>query len=533
MATMTRRRTLAWIRAATAAAGIAGCLGCEAGCSKADPNPQPPPTANAEPAAAEAGAEEVALAVSGQQEETPLLPVLNEDALTARVVAQRATLGSRAVLFEDRQGKPVPWISTGEGLEDDSFDDDLLDSLPGSSGLGVSAVTGPVVNGNALGLFTPLEPEATSAEHPLAHFYDALRQLEAGKDPDGKVRILAYGASHTDADIYPHYLRTYLQQRFGDGGHGFVQIARPWNWYGHVDVAVAGLKHWLTVHAQRRQGIEDGMYGLLGSALIGKSKRAFGQVMLRNDAVASRYELYFLEHPKGGSFKLLVDGKAQATIKTRSKTTQAGYHAFSLPEGQHAIEIRLVGNGAVRMFGMTAEREQAGIVVVSLVIGGSRAANMLAWDEPVWASNVAHRTPDLVMLAYGTNEATDAHADISIYEEDLRAVMQKLGRVAPGASCLIIGGGDFPRRLEDGSWTVRRRVGQIRAAQREVSREFGCAFWDLHGFMGGDMSMTRWASSRPAMAKSDHIHFTKRGYVRVGMGLVDAIMVPFDGTAMP
>ena len=533
MASMTRRRTLARIRAATAAAGIAGCFGCNTGCTKTEPGSEPPPSANAEPNAGGQAEGEVALAPLGAQEETPLLPVLNQEALTARVVAQRATLGSRAVLFEDRQGKPVPWISTGEGLEDDSFDDDLLDSLPGSSGLGVSAVTGPVVNGNALGLFTPLEPEAAADEHPMARFYAALRKLEAGEDPDGKVRILAYGASHTDADIYPHYLRSYLQERFGDGGHGFVQIARPWNWYGHVDVAVDGLKHWLTVHAQRRQGIEDGMYGLLGSALIGKNKRAFGQVTLRNEAIASRFELYFLEQPRGGSFKLLADGEVLTTIKTRSKTTQAGYHAFSLPEGPHTIEVRLVGNGAVRMFGMTAERDTPGVVVDTLGIGGTRAANMLAWDEAVWGSNVAHRTPDLVMLAYGTNEATDSHADISTYEQDLRQVMEKLGRVAPGASCLIIGGGDFPRQLEDGTWTVRRRVGQIRSAQRRISKEYGCAFWDLHGFMGGDLSMTRWASSRPAMAKGDHIHFTKRGYVRMGMGLVDAIMVPFDGTVTP
>ncbi len=506
-------------------------LGCGMGCSKSEPAAEPPPSAGAAERPVTADEREVTLAPNAELE-APLLPVLNAAALSARVQAQRAVLGDRAVLFEDQRGRPVPWISgAGEGSED-SLDDDLLDSLPGSSGLGVEAVTGPAVNGNALGLFTPLEPDAEAGETPLAGFYAALRKLEAGEDPDGKVRILAYGASHTDADIYPHYLRSYLQQRFGDAGHGFVHIARPWNWYGHVDMQVDGVKRWLTTHAQRRKGNEDGMFGLMGASLTATSKKAFGRVAPRHGAVGSQFEIYYLEQPRGGSFRVTADGKVLTVVHTRARASRAGYYAFTLPEGEHAIEVKPMGNGPVRMFGMTSERDKPGVVVDTLGIGGTRAANMLAWDEAVWADNVSHRQPDLVMLAYGTNEATDSHADIAIYDADLRAVMDKIGRVAPKANCLIIGGGDFPRRLEDGSWGVRPRVGQIRRAQREIARDYGCAFWDLHAFMGGDLSMTRWANARPAMAKDDHIHFTKRGYARMGMGLVDAIMVQFDGTTL-
>lgn len=523
---MGRPRDNAWTHALTTAAVI-GILGCGSGCTKPEPGSEPPhvPTRAGDPDDAE---REIALAPIDEA----VLPVLSEAALEARVQAQRAVLGSRAVLFEDHSGRAVPWISTGDPSQDDSLDDDLLDSLPGSSGLSVTTISGPSVNGNALGLFTPLEPDIEGREGPLESFYAALRALAAGEDPDGKVRVLAYGASHTDADIYPHYLRTYLQERFGDGGHGFVHIAPPWNWYHHVDMRVEGVKYWLTTHAQRRKGHEDGMFGLMGTSLTASTKKAFGRVTHQNGSIASRYELYFLRQPRGGSFRLLADGKPIATVKTRAKVAAAGYHAFTLPEGAHTIEVQLVGNGAVRMFGMTAERDQPGVVVDTLGIGGTRAANMLAWDETVWADNVSHRRPDLVMLAYGTNEATDTHADIAIYERDLRAVMEKLRRVAPAAACLIVGGGDFPRLVDGATWGVRPRVAQIRRAQRLVASEYGCAFWNLHGFMGGDLSMTKWAAAHPPMARPDHIHFSKRGYVRVGMGLVDAIMAPFDGVSV-
>src|SRR5690606_6298012 len=97
------------------------------------------------------------------------------------------------------------------------------------------------INGNALGLFEPIEGPEGDAH--LGHFHQALRDLRAGRDPDGKVRVLLYGGSHTDADIYPHYVRAYLQERFGDGGHGFVHVAKPWAWYGHVELEVEGFKY--------------------------------------------------------------------------------------------------------------------------------------------------------------------------------------------------------------------------------------------------------------------------------------------------
>lgn len=489
--------------------------------------PEPAPPSEDEPPVAEAPPDE----------DLPLLPVLNEEALTARVAAQRRLLGTN--LFEDVRGRPVPWITPQDELPDDepddeseSIDDALLDSLPGSSGLGgaggTATTAGQRINGNALGLFVPIEGSRESGP-PLERFYAALEALRRGEDPDGKVRVLVYGGSHTDADIYPQYIRTYLQQRFGDGGHGFVHVAKPWRWYRHADYWVEGTKYWKTEHAQRRKGRMDGLYGYMGTSLSAKSKRAFGKVHPRGDAVGSVYEVFFLRQPKGGSFEVLADDQRQATVKTRADELGPGYYRFVLPEGPHHIEFKLSGNGEVRMFGMTIEREQPGVVVDTLGIGGTRAANMLQWNEEIWADNMAHRQPDLVTFFYGTNEATDEDQPIEAYENDLRTVLDRLATVAPNASCLLMGPGDFPRKQEDGTWTNRQRIDDIIEVQRRVAADHGCGFWDTKAFMGGELSMPMWAAAQPPMAKQDHIHFTKRGYVRIGMAVVDAMMVDFDG----
>jgi hypothetical protein len=56
----------------------------------------------------------------------------------------------------------------------------------------------------------------------------------------------------------------------------------------------------------------------------------------------------------------------------------------------------------------------------------------------------------------------------------------------------------------------------------------GCGFWDMLAFMGGPMSMPNWMAARPPMARGDGVHLTRRGYVRVGMALTDALMADFD-----
>ncbi|NJK33016.1 MAG: hypothetical protein HC927_11720 [Deltaproteobacteria bacterium] len=71
-------------------------------------------------------------------------------------------------------------------------------------------------------------------------------------------------------------------------------------------------------------------------------------------------------------------------------------------------------------------------------------------------------------------------------------------------------------------------MSEINESQRDIAYELGCGYWDMIAFMGGVNSMHAWATSRPAMASRDHIHLTKRGYVRMGMALTDALMAAYD-----
>lgn len=462
-----------------------------------------------------------------------LLPVLTDDALAARVQAQRRFLGERA-LFEDHDGQPLPAIA-GDDDPETRVEDDILDALPGSAGIGDIAIDNSKrANGNALGLYVPIEHPAGGVSS-LAHFHEALAALDAGKRR--RVRISVYGASHTQADVYQGYMRTYLQSRFGDAGHGYVSMVKTNKWYRQSDFGVDSSKGWRVDHAQKREGRKDGYYGLMGANASSSSKRDHARVYPRDHgsetSKASHFEIQYLTQPEGGTFYVYADRKKIATVDTSAETFGAGRHNFELALAHHDIEVRPKGKGEVRLLGLIAEREAPGVVVDTLGIAGTRAANMLSWDEPIWADYLSARPPDLWTLAYGTNETTDVDQPIEDYVDRLRQVIMRFRNAAPEASCLLIGPGDFPRKTEDESWIPRPRLAQVVEAQRSVAYEMGCGFWDSLAFMGGSGSMHTWATASPQMGSKDHIHLTRRGYVRMGMGLTDAMMAGYDGNSAP
>ncbi len=364
---------------------------------------------------------------------------------------------------------------------------------------------------------------ALENEQALANFHAALTRLRAGQDPDGKVRILAYGASHTQADLYTGYLRTYLQSRFGDGGQGFVLLGRVNRWYRTLD-STTRHRDLAVLHARYREDVSSEPLGLFGAALVGKRGGAYGELFTSKSSTSTRFELQYLAQPRGGDFSIYVDDVPIARLASRAVTQRPAYYSFETTPGAHHIKVVLAGNGPVRWFGVVGESEAPGVVVDTLGIGGSRITDQLRWREDFWAEAVRRRAPDLITFAYGTNESMDFTLPLERYEAELREVLARAQRAAPQASCVLITPFDLPSR-------ARARLVRILDVQHRVARDVGCGLWDGYKFMGGQGSIRRWSSARPALAAPDHVHLTRRGYVYAGLALGDALMRAYDAEA--
>ena len=220
------------------------------------------------------------------------------------------------------------------------------------------------------------------------------------------------------------------------------------------------------------------------------------------------------------------------TVLTAAPDASAAYRLLSVPEGSHTVEVRARGDGAVRIFGVALDRAQLGVTLDTLGINGARASGMLHWNETHFAEQLRHRSPHLVVLAFGTNEAVD-DAPMESHERHLVDVLGRVSRAIPEASCLIVGPPDMG--VETGSgYGPSFRLREIIRMQRRVADAAGCAFFDQQAAMGGEGAMLKWAEEDPSKAAKDRIHFTKEGYTLLGTSLSTAMLRAFDASrALP
>ena len=140
------------------------------------------------------------------------------------------------------------------------------------------------------------------------------------------------------------------------------------------------------------------------------------------------------------------------------RTASSGWFAFDVADAPHQIELRAVGDGDVRVFGMTLDRAEAGVVVDALGINGAQIFTPLRWNEAHFTEQLRHASPALVVVAYGTNEALEPGLGDTEYERKLVDFLGRIARATPTASCLLLGPPDLARHTTGRTTGTRCRA---------------------------------------------------------------------------
>lgn len=343
----------------------------------------------------------------------------------------------------------------------------------------------------------------------LIPFYEMLYRLER-QELTGPVRVLHYGDSHTAADDWTGTIRSLLQARFGDGGPGFTLAGHPFPGFRRLDAKGWESGRWTTDGLVGHKS--DGFNGLGGVSI--STSRAGESVSL--EAGCRLLELYYLQQPDGGELELSDAGTPLGSIPTAGDTVAPAYYHAELPAGEHRLSLRTTSRGEVRLFGWVAENE-SGITYESMGINGAQASIVLNWDEALLAAHVARRNPALIVLAYGTNEASNSAYNYESYYQMYSEVIRRFRAAAPAATILAVGPPDRYRRVR-GKWQLFDSTEWIIRAQRDAALANGCAFWDMRAKMGGKGSLQQWVTA--GLAQYDHVHLTSAGYRRLGEVMV-------------
>ena len=376
-------------------------------------------------------------------------------------------------------------------------------------------------------VMTPGEIEDATG-HALDSFFAALLRTETEAGP---TRICHYGDSPITNDGITSTVRRKLQLKFGDSGHGFILAAKPWPWYEHAAVAAEASGGWTTDPIFIARG--DHLYGLGGATaqatVAGESASFATASQSEVGRAVSSFEIYYLSQPGGGDFDIEVDGASYGRVSTSSDHISSGFHRVEVEEGAHRMTIRTVGNGEVRLFGVTLETDRRGVQYDSLGVNGAFIGLLANYiDEQHWAEQLRHRRPDLVIIGYGANESQFERLPMDQYERDTKEVIRRVREALPGASIMFVGPMDRGMRGPGGGIITRPMIPRLIAYQRRIAAETGCAFFDTYIAMGGNGTVARWHGSKPKLMGGDLTHPTAQGAETVGTLIYDAIIRAYE-----
>ncbi len=352
----------------------------------------------------------------------------------------------------------------------------------------------------------------------LAPFFAQLKALETVPRSE-EVRILQFGDSHTAADLFTEDLRTLFQDKFGDGGAGFSLPGRPFAGYRIHGTTRAMSGGWSEL-GTHLSDIGDGMVGMGGICMA--TGHAGEWVSL--DASASSLRVQYLIQAGGGQIAIYDGDTLLQTLSTAGDATSSAVFTAALNPGMHHIEVRTLEDAPVRLLGLVTENP-GGVTYEAMGINGAEASLFVRWNLAIAQPLMLDRPPSLIVLAYGTNEASDRSWSEQGYATLFSNVILRCHQLAPKVPILVIGPPDRAIRVGRGRHAAFQEfdgVDRIVAAQRGVCRKMGCAFWDQRRRMGGFGAMRDWTAV--GWAQPDHTHFSVDGYTELAAALFSDIV---------
>lgn len=356
--------------------------------------------------------------------------------------------------------------------------------------------------------FATLFVSMTAMASPVYNFGENLAPLQSAF-AQNNVHILQIGDSHTAGDYFTETLRKRLQADIGDGGIGFAYPAK------------------ITGQRTARHGYGTSDYQTLNSRTHSFDFPLGGVVAVSNGGVMTLTSRTY----EGDSQKasIVVRGQAGSWVRI---SDQKGVRTLILPKsGWQTLKdtlsfpVTVSAESGVILGGFWLNRPSGG-VVSAVGINGATQSYWNRWRTGL-AEDLAQSQADLVILAYGTNEAF-ANNNPN-HRQSLQMAINQIRQGLPNAVILLINAPESLKSTAGSCGTPPPSLNLVRNTLYELAQTNGTLYWDWQTAMGGSCAMKDWINR--GLAAKDGVHFTAKGYEVAANDLYDGLKGLFIGGA--
>jgi lysophospholipase L1-like esterase len=366
--------------------------------------------------------------------------------------------------------------------------------------------------------------------------------------------ILQIGDSHTAADYFTGELRQKLQARYGNGGVGYLDAGKP-----HIGVRSGAMKitaspGWSYHSIQRSDNIAE--FWLSGFNAVATASGEALTFASDTPVPFDSIEIEALRQPGGGSIDISLDG----AVKSSADLSGNGVEPVVLrlrPDGAPSdrvrqIEIRTRGAGVVSVASIGIYQKQSGVSYNNIGYPGATIDLVNKFDEKLMADGLRRLDPQIVVLVFGTNEASKPNLDAARYERNYEKAVARIRAALPNTQIVLVGPPDgaerpphclgkgpadaacHPAPPSDGAlytepadcdWHTIAHLDLVRDVERKIAERHGFVYWNWASINPNQCAAHQLVAVSPPLMTPDHVHFTPAGYVK-GADLFLNVLIP-------
>jgi lysophospholipase L1-like esterase len=340
-----------------------------------------------------------------------------------------------------------------------------------------------------------------------------IRVLQSGQAPAGTVlRITQFGDSHTASDTITSGLRQLLQARWGDAGIGWIAPMKVSS-QSHRLVKYESRGWKLSSSRQARDPSRQKIFPMGGFIATPVKSGARITVLPRDENGGTWQARFAIKHWKA-PLTLRDANRRQIALKPPGPSGIWREVSVKTPL-RLPFTISAAVPDAAELGGIWLEKNRsAGVVVSAIGANGTTLKNWEYWSEPYqWTDQLRDSRSDMVIIAYGTNEAIRPDLDLAEMRNILRESLRTVRKALPDSVVVIVGAPDSLQAKKRGFSCEERLFPMLREVKRvqlEVAREEKTLFWDWQTAMGGPCAIDAWLDE--GLAKGDLTHLTMEGY---------------------
>lgn len=369
------------------------------------------------------------------------------------------------------------------------------------------------------------------------------------------IRIVQIGDSHTAADFFTGGARRLLQQRYGNGGPGYVIAGKPHIGVRHSVLKTTTSPGWTYKTLQRSSDIAE--FALSGFNAVATAADETLTLTADHPLPYDVIEIEMMRQPGGGAFELSLDGKSEGVFDLAGETTEPLVVRVvsdrEPTERVKQIEIKTTREGITSIASAAVFFKRSGLTYSNIGFPGATIGIVNKFDQRILSYELQRLDPHIVVLAFGTNEAFKESLDPADYREQFEKAIERIRTAVPRAQIVLVGPPDVAvipaecrskdkpaancRKDDDAKatnarpckWPAPPKLAEVRKVQQEIAQRQQLQYWNWAEVMPNECGAERWASAQPALMARDLVHFTQEGYALSSKKFVSTLIPIIEG----